>query len=59
MRDNELKCVSTEHGFYLAKVEIQYIMLQDFYGRPTNVPVDEYYAADPSTYTPSSELLEI
>lgn len=35
------------HEFYLAKVEVQYIMLQDFYGRPNNVAVEDYFAAEP------------
>lgn len=47
------------HEFYLAKVKIEYIMLQDFYGRPTNVPVDEYFTADPSTLQRRSEYLLI
>lgn len=45
----------TEHGFYLAKVEIQRIMIQDFYGRPNVIPVDEYFAADPTTFSAYSQ----
>lgn len=44
-----------EHNFYLAKINVQYLMLQDFYGRPNVVPVEEYWAADPSNYVQPSE----
>lgn len=46
-----------EHQFYLAKVDIEYIMLQDFYGRPNVVPVADYWAADPSTFVQPREIL--
>lgn len=44
------------HEFYLAKVDIQYLMLQDFYGRPNVVPVEDYWAADIGSYEPPSEF---
>lgn len=44
------------HEFYLAKVDVQYLMLQDFYGRPTVVPVADYWAVDPSTYSSPSKI---
>lgn len=40
------------HGWYLAKVKIEYLMLQDFYGRPNVIAVADYWAADPNAYTP-------
>lgn len=45
------------HGWYLAKVQVEYLMLQDFYGRPNNVPVAEYWAADLNSYSPPQSKL--
>lgn len=49
------RILSSEHNFYLAKINIEYLMLQDFYGRPNEVPVADYWAADPSTYVQPSK----
>lgn len=40
------------HTFYLHKIEIQHMMIKDFYEAPVVIPVEEYFAADPSLFVP-------